>query len=139
MTDWELAKCRGMLDLFFDERPAQVAYAKHICSDCPIKQACLITSLEYAEPYGVWAGLDYEERRATAVLLGYKPPSRVEDVEHGTERGYNWHQRTGTPIEYDKEGTDICGCHTAQRKKARNRMAEYRKRVRSGEISRRNR
>lgn len=128
MTDWDLALCRGQSELFFDERPAFVEKAKAVCSFCPIKKACLLTSLEYSEAYGVWAGLDYEERRATAILLGYKPPTRYAEVDHGTERGYAWHKTTGTPVEYDEEGNDTCGCHTAAKEKARYRMAEYRKR-----------
>jgi hypothetical protein len=136
MTDWGQAQCIGQTDLFFDERPAFENQAKAVCSVCPIKHDCLIESYRMGETYGIWGGQDYEERRMTAVLLGYKPPSRTEDIEHGTKQGYDWHKRTSTPIECDEEGNDICGCRAAYRSDARERMAEYRKRVRATKVPR---
>jgi WhiB family redox-sensing transcriptional regulator len=43
-------------DLFFAESPADVEFAKSLCSDCPIKAACLAGALERREPWGVWGG-----------------------------------------------------------------------------------
>jgi Transcription factor WhiB len=136
MTDWNEARCIGQTDLFFDERPIYEERAKEICSVCPIKRDCLMESFRNLDVYGIWGGQNLEERRMTAVMLGIKPPSRVEDIEHGTKKGYDWHKRTHTPIEYDEEGRDICGCQTAYRNDARERMAIYRKRVRAREVPR---
>jgi WhiB family redox-sensing transcriptional regulator len=134
-TDWSQARCLGKTDLFFDEAPEQVELAKAICSLCDIKAQCLQWALEYREPYGIWAGLDYLELRATAVLLGFKPPSRNEEIKHGTEKGYSWHIRSEIPIEFNDEGKDICGCQSAHREAARYRVAKYRKRLRSRRLS----
>ncbi|MBA8795628.1 hypothetical protein FHX74_003264 [Friedmanniella endophytica] len=43
-------------ELFFAESPADVEYAKALCLDCPIQQACLAGALERQEPWGVWGG-----------------------------------------------------------------------------------
>lgn len=48
--------CQEAPDLFFAESPALLGRAKDLCSDCPIRQACLTGALERAEPYGVWGG-----------------------------------------------------------------------------------
>ena len=135
MTDWDKAKCIGQTELFFDERPVYVESAKQICQGCPIKQDCLTWALEHRESYGVWGGQTYDELRITASLLGYKPASRQEEVQHGTRQGYDWHKRTNTPIKEDDTGIDICGCRTAARSEARLRMAKYRARLRSVSVS----
>lgn len=43
-------------ELFFAESPAQVEFAKSICTACPIREACLSGALERKEPWGVWGG-----------------------------------------------------------------------------------
>ena len=43
-------------DLWFAENPADLERAKALCSECPIRQACLAAALERAEPWGVWGG-----------------------------------------------------------------------------------
>lgn len=43
-------------DLWFAESPADVEYAKELCTDCPLRQACLDGALERREPWGVWGG-----------------------------------------------------------------------------------
>ena len=43
-------------ELFFAESPADVEYAKSICTACPIKADCLAGALERREPWGVWGG-----------------------------------------------------------------------------------
>ena len=43
-------------ELFFAESPADVEYAKALCSDCPARLACLAGALERQEPWGVWGG-----------------------------------------------------------------------------------
>lgn len=43
-------------ELFFAESPEGVEYAKSLCSDCPIRAACLAGALARSEPWGVWGG-----------------------------------------------------------------------------------
>ena len=43
-------------ELFFAESPADVEYAKTLCSDCPARLACLAGAIERREPWGVWGG-----------------------------------------------------------------------------------
>jgi hypothetical protein len=123
--------CKGLLDLFFDEQPESISAAKSLCETCPLCAECLLGALDRAEAYGVWGGTDYEERVDIAIQLGFTPPSRKPSVAHGTNRGYDWHQREGVPIEYDENGIDICGCRTAYLADARKRVARYRARKRA--------
>jgi WhiB family redox-sensing transcriptional regulator len=37
--------------------------AKAICATCPVAQECLIFAVTTNQEYGVWGGLDEEERR----------------------------------------------------------------------------
>jgi WhiB family redox-sensing transcriptional regulator len=43
-------------ELFFAESPADVEYAKSLCTDCPVRDTCLAGALERCEPWGVWGG-----------------------------------------------------------------------------------
>ena len=43
-------------ELFFAEAPADVEYAKSLCSTCPMRVECLAGALERSEPWGVWGG-----------------------------------------------------------------------------------
>lgn len=43
-------------ELFFAEAPADVECAKAVCTDCPVRHACLSAALERREPHGVWGG-----------------------------------------------------------------------------------
>ena len=43
-------------ELFFAELPADVEYAKALCTDCPVQALCLAGALERREPWGVWGG-----------------------------------------------------------------------------------
>ena len=42
---------------------AQMAVAKEICAGCPVVEECLIFAVTTNQEYGVWGGLDEEERR----------------------------------------------------------------------------
>jgi WhiB family redox-sensing transcriptional regulator len=48
--------CAGDPDLFFAESPDDVELAKSLCSDCPVRPACLTGAVERREPWGVWGG-----------------------------------------------------------------------------------
>jgi WhiB family transcriptional regulator, redox-sensing transcriptional regulator len=43
-------------ELFFAESPADVEFAKSLCTGCPVRLACLAGALERREPWGVWGG-----------------------------------------------------------------------------------
>ncbi|QDP96457.1 WhiB family transcriptional regulator [Microlunatus elymi] len=43
-------------EVFFAEQPADVEYAKSLCRDCPVQDACLAGALQRHEPWGVWGG-----------------------------------------------------------------------------------
>lgn len=81
------ARCRDFdPELFFPishgtERETQVEAAKAVCTQCPVMDTCRTWALEEGEAFGVWGGLDEEERR----LLGMKrrttnkpPPARLK-------------------------------------------------------------
>jgi WhiB family redox-sensing transcriptional regulator len=46
----------GLTELFFSEDLYDIARAKHLCSTCPLRQACLEAALARREPCGVWGG-----------------------------------------------------------------------------------
>ena len=43
-------------------RRAREAAAKALCAVCPVVQQCLDHALQVREPYGVWGGLNINER-----------------------------------------------------------------------------
>jgi WhiB family redox-sensing transcriptional regulator len=43
-------------ELFFADSPADVEYAKSLCTTCPARLDCLNGALERREPWGVWGG-----------------------------------------------------------------------------------
>ena len=42
--------------LWFSERPADLALAKVHCQPCPLRRFCLAGAVERREPHGVWGG-----------------------------------------------------------------------------------
>jgi WhiB family transcriptional regulator, redox-sensing transcriptional regulator len=48
--------CASDPDLFFAESPDDVELAKSLCSDCPVRPACLAGAVQRREPWGVWGG-----------------------------------------------------------------------------------
>ncbi|HYN75313.1 MAG TPA: WhiB family transcriptional regulator [Candidatus Limnocylindria bacterium] len=56
-TVGSLLPCRSFdPELFFAESPQDVEYAKSLCTECPLRTACLTGALERREPWGVWGG-----------------------------------------------------------------------------------
>jgi WhiB family redox-sensing transcriptional regulator len=43
-------------EVFFAEQPADVEYAKSLCRECPVQEACLAAAIDRHEPWGVWGG-----------------------------------------------------------------------------------
>ncbi|MGH8909348.1 MAG: WhiB family transcriptional regulator [Egibacteraceae bacterium] len=71
MTDWRpKAACLDInTELFFPVGSTGVAAldqaerAKQVCAICPVKAICLQWALTTRQHYGVWGGLDEQERR----------------------------------------------------------------------------
>jgi WhiB family redox-sensing transcriptional regulator len=69
-VDWALARCRGagaFVELFFSEQLDDIARAKSICADCPVREACLAGALARREPWGVWGGQLFKDGKILAV------------------------------------------------------------------------
>jgi WhiB family redox-sensing transcriptional regulator len=69
--EWQYrGACRGVdPETFFSpdsergpRRRAREASAKALCAVCPVVQECLDHALKVREPYGVWGGLNINER-----------------------------------------------------------------------------
>jgi WhiB family redox-sensing transcriptional regulator len=45
------------------ERLARERRAKQVCAGCPVRQRCLDHAVATDERYGIWGGLDQDERR----------------------------------------------------------------------------
>ncbi|MCA1674521.1 MAG: WhiB family transcriptional regulator, partial [Actinobacteria bacterium] len=56
----ELGRCNdgtgNLTALFFSEQLDDIARAKAVCAECPVREACFDGALARSEPYGVWGG-----------------------------------------------------------------------------------
>jgi WhiB family transcriptional regulator, redox-sensing transcriptional regulator len=77
-------------DLWFAESPAELERAKQLCTDCPIKLACLDRALSRQEPWGVWGGEIFEHG---AVIPRKRPRGRPSKA--ALERDRAERARTG--------------------------------------------
>ncbi|GEM_PF-2094034 len=66
-------------DLFFSDSVTQTEQAKETCRRCPVRAECLSHALEAREDFGVWGGLDRDERRR---LLRHTDPQRNALMPH---------------------------------------------------------
>ena len=106
------AACRGMdTEIFFDcaTNAANIQQAKRICSDCPVRDACLQAALDEEagqrsqERHGIRGGLTHLERGAHAFQLQrhvLRPEAHELimdpfDPRHGTTAGYHAHRKVG--------------------------------------------
>ena len=69
MSWQDRAACRGLDALFFGpdgearpEREIREAQAKAVCQLCPVRVQCLDYALGNSIRYGIWGGLDEQER-----------------------------------------------------------------------------
>ena len=62
-----------LVTLFFSEQLDDIARAKAICAECPVRRACLDGALARREPYGVWGGQLFLKGR---VLANKRPRGR---------------------------------------------------------------
>lgn len=65
-ADWrDQAACRGEdTSVFFDETEAGIDRAKRACDGCPALIPCREYALAKPERYGVFGGMDADERKA---------------------------------------------------------------------------
>lgn len=105
--DWhEHAKCRGMLNLFFD--PNRTAQARAVCEGCPVRIPCAQQGT--TEAFGVWGGTTHAKRPSRYKTRPKRPPASC-----GTESGYNAHR---------DRGEDACDpCKDAKAHKEKHRRA----------------
>jgi hypothetical protein len=84
------AACRGRYDVdWIEPSPDEDAICRQICSDCPVRMECLGAAVLVGEPWGIWGGLDADERRQLAHAYGLVIP-RVLPA-HGTNSRYAKH------------------------------------------------
>ena len=53
-------------EFFFPPRGDPAAEARQICARCPVRTECLEYALAAGEEFGVWGGLDADERKNLA-------------------------------------------------------------------------
>ena len=62
-------------DIFFPPGDSLASEARAICARCPVRPSCLAYAVTAGEPFGIWGGLDPEERRALRRRLRQREPS----------------------------------------------------------------
>jgi len=70
----------GKHDLFFSERPVDLAGAQALCGRCPVRLPCLRSALEEDIEWGVWGGVIFWEGQPYYRRRGRGRP-RKEDEE----------------------------------------------------------
>jgi WhiB family transcriptional regulator, redox-sensing transcriptional regulator len=63
-------------EIFFPLHGDPATEARKICSRCPVRDDCLAYALNADEEFGIWAGLDPDERRS----LQRTQPSRKPGI-----------------------------------------------------------
>lgn len=65
------ARCKDgtgeLTALFFSEDLHDIARAKSLCEECPVREACFEAARARREPYGVWGGRLFYRGRVLAV------------------------------------------------------------------------
>jgi WhiB family redox-sensing transcriptional regulator len=50
-------------EIFFPERGGSSKAARAVCSECSVRQECLLYALTNREQFGIWGGTSERERR----------------------------------------------------------------------------
>ncbi|HEX3779070.1 MAG TPA: WhiB family transcriptional regulator [Pseudonocardiaceae bacterium] len=74
---------------WIDPSPGQADQCRAVCAGCPVRLTCLTFALVHAEPWGIWGGLDPDERAALADLTGLSAPIALP--AHGFRARYAKH------------------------------------------------
>lgn len=113
-STWRIgAACRGRVDLDFVE-PAddeQADACRALCTGCPVREQCLAEALASGEAWGIWGGLDTDQRTEVAEQRGQ--PAPVVRPTHGTNTRYAKHRCRCVPC---------TGAHTAYERERRARV-----------------
>ncbi|WP_308198068.1 WhiB family transcriptional regulator [Saccharopolyspora soli] len=110
------AACRGRVDLdFVEPTSAEAQQCRAVCAACPVREHCLAEALATAEPWGIWGGLDTDEREALAKRTGHPEPAILP--AHGTNTRYARH------------GCRCALCRSAHTNYERQRRARRRRRA----------
>jgi hypothetical protein len=90
--DWtRAAACRDRwADLdWVDPMPDQAQRCRAVCGGCSVRMACLTHAIRIAEPWGIWGGLDPDQRAILAQLVGLPVPAVLP--MHGFRARYAKH------------------------------------------------
>ena len=68
----------GSHELFFSERPSDLAAAQALCRGCPARGPCLEHALEEGFEWGVWGGVVFWEGQAYFRKRGRGRPRHAE-------------------------------------------------------------
>jgi hypothetical protein len=91
ITWWHYAACRGHLDLdWIEPNKREKERCRAVCAACPVQAACQRAALITGEAWGIWGGLDPDERAIVAAEHGYPLPAVLP--AHGTNSRYAKHR-----------------------------------------------
>ncbi|WP_216842654.1 WhiB family transcriptional regulator [Arthrobacter sp. NEB 688] len=72
---------------FEDLRAPAARRARSICAGCPVRRKCLAAALLYGEEFGIWGGLDSDQRHPLDEALRHgEPLGRVVDCALRADR-----------------------------------------------------
>ena len=76
----ESGRCitEGSHELFFSERPSDLAAAQAICGRCPVRVGCLEIALRERHEWGVWGGVIFWDGQPYHRRRGRGRPSESE-------------------------------------------------------------
>ncbi|WP_075975707.1 WhiB family transcriptional regulator [Actinokineospora bangkokensis] len=83
------AACADRPDLDFIDPGDHVPECLALCATCPVARLCLTEALDNGEVWGIWGGLDTDQREQLAHELGRPAPAIKPG--HGTHRRYAKH------------------------------------------------
>jgi WhiB family transcriptional regulator, redox-sensing transcriptional regulator len=64
-------------EIFFPPHGDPATEARQICACCPVRDDCLAYALDAAERFGIWGGLDPDERRNLYRRLRPQKPGAI--------------------------------------------------------------
>lgn len=68
----------GSHELFFSDRPAELAQAQRICAACEVRVTCLDIALQEELDWGVWGGVIFWDGQPFYRRRGRGRPRRAE-------------------------------------------------------------
>ena len=71
----------ALVDLFFSESLDDIAAAKALCAECPVRLPCLQGALARQEPWGVWGGELFFQGKVLAQKRKRGRPPKVRPAE----------------------------------------------------------